>query len=168
LVISAGLKACTTYLVHPTSGSGPRFRSVDVEGNKNAALSAWVACLLTTEECTLTNTLGSRRRGDGAVARRRRGDGEGAVTSTRVRCQNVTKDDRSRAVGRLRGSVLLIAAGPAPRASRIAGRDFGARSISTHLEALEAMGARILPGPGHRLEVANGFKPASMYRMKPR
>ena len=29
--------------------------SVDVEGNKNAALPILAACLLTTEECTLTN-----------------------------------------------------------------------------------------------------------------
>jgi UDP-N-acetylglucosamine 1-carboxyvinyltransferase len=29
--------------------------SVDVEGNKNAALPLLAACMLTTEECTLTN-----------------------------------------------------------------------------------------------------------------
>src|SRR4029077_13153602 len=42
--------------------------------------------------------------------------------------------------------------------------DFPARrSIKTHLEALTAMGARVLPGSGHRLEVPDGLKPASIY-----
>jgi UDP-N-acetylglucosamine 1-carboxyvinyltransferase len=44
------------------------------------------------------------------------------------------------------------------------GGDFPARrSIKTHLEAMIAMGARVLPGSGHRLEVTNGLKPASLY-----
>src|SRR5262249_25337170 len=44
------------------------------------------------------------------------------------------------------------------------GGDFPARrTIATHLEALEAMGARQVAGAGHILEVPNGLKPASMY-----
>jgi UDP-N-acetylglucosamine 1-carboxyvinyltransferase len=39
----------------------------------------------------------------------------------------------------------------------------GAPSIATHLEALAAMGARDLGGPGHRLDVPDGLKPASIY-----
>ena len=150
---------------------GPRLSgSVDVEGNKNAALPLLAACLLTTEECTLTNM---PRIKDVEVMVQLLVDVgatvEGAGTSTlRVRCQNITKDEPDPAlVGRLRGSVLLIGPLLARRGRAhlaLPGGDFPARrSISTHLEALEAMGARILPGPGHRLEVANGFQPASMY-----
>ena len=44
------------------------------------------------------------------------------------------------------------------------GGDFPARrTISTHLEALVSMGARMLPGPGHELEAPDGLKPASIY-----
>src|SRR5262249_22303938 len=70
-------------------------------------------------------------------------------------------------VGRRRGSVLLIGPLLARRGSaRLAlpGGDFPARrSIATHLEALVAMGARLLPGPGHQIHVPNGLKPASFY-----
>jgi UDP-N-acetylglucosamine 1-carboxyvinyltransferase len=44
------------------------------------------------------------------------------------------------------------------------GGDFPARrSITTHVEALVAMGARVLPSAGHVLEAPEGLKPASMY-----
>jgi len=47
---------------------------------------------------------------------------------------------------------------------QLPGGDFPARrSIATHLDALALMGARILPGPGHQLEVPEGIKPASIY-----
>jgi UDP-N-acetylglucosamine 1-carboxyvinyltransferase len=89
-------------------------------------------------------------------------------TTLRIRCANVTKDEPdSTLVGRLRGSVLLL--GPLlARAGRAIvappGGDFPARrTIRTHLEALTAMGARVMPGAGHRLEVPNGLKPASIY-----
>src|SRR5205814_7322253 len=36
-------------------------------------------------------------------------------------------------------------------------------TIATHLEALEAMGARVVPGAGHDLETPDGLKPASLY-----
>jgi len=70
-------------------------------------------------------------------------------------------------VGRVRGSVLLLA----PLLARLGkarlappGGDFPARrSIGTHLEALQAMGATILDEPGHVLEAPEGLKPASIY-----
>src|SRR5262249_45883340 len=44
------------------------------------------------------------------------------------------------------------------------GGDFPARrTIATHLEALEAMGARQIDGAGHELDAPDGLKPASMY-----
>ena len=44
------------------------------------------------------------------------------------------------------------------------GGDFPARrTIGTHLEALQAMGARISDGPDHVLEAPDGLKSASMY-----
>src|SRR4029077_16466810 len=69
--------------------------------------------------------------------------------------------------GRIRGSVLLLGPLLARRGrARLAlpGGDFPARrSIATHRDALASMGARILPGPGHQLEVPDGIKPASIY-----
>src|SRR5215470_14798809 len=81
---------------------------VDVEGNKNAALPLLAACLLTTEECVLTNV---PRIGDVEVMARllidlgATIDGIG-TTTLRVRCELVTKDEPDAGlVGRLRGSV---------------------------------------------------------------
>ena len=84
---------------------------LSVEGNKNSALPLIAACLLTTDECVLTNVPGIRdvevlvdiMRGLGARV-------DGAGTSTlRITCDQVTTDTPDPAlVGRLRGSVLLL------------------------------------------------------------
>src|SRR5213079_536604 len=100
------------------------------------------ACLLTKEECVLSNM---PRIGDVEVMARllidlgAEVDGIG-TTTLRVRCANVNKDEPDGAlVGRLRGSVLLL--GPLlarrGRAQIVSpGGDFPARrSIATHLEA---------------------------------
>jgi UDP-N-acetylglucosamine 1-carboxyvinyltransferase len=144
--------------------------SVDVEGNKNSALPLLAACLLTTEECVLTNV---PRISDVEVMARllidlgATVDGIG-TTTLRVRCPEVVKDEPNPAlVGRLRGSVLLFGPLLARRGrARLAppGGDFPARrSISTHLEALTSMGARLVPHEGHALEVPDGLRPSSMY-----
>jgi UDP-N-acetylglucosamine 1-carboxyvinyltransferase len=143
---------------------------VDVEGNKNAALPLIAACLLTDEWCTLTNM---PRIADVEVMARLLLDLGAEVegigsTTLRIRCANVTKDEPdSTLVGRLRGSVLLMGPLLARRGRAIVappGGDFPARrTIKTHLEALIAMGARVIEGSGHRLEVADGLKPASLY-----
>src|SRR5947209_11341772 len=86
--------------------------TVEVEGNKNAALPLLAACLLTTEPCVLTNV---PRIGDVEVMARLLLDVGAEVegigsTTLRVRCQMLTKDEPDPAlVGRLRGSVLLLA-----------------------------------------------------------
>ncbi len=143
---------------------------VEVEGNKNAALPLLAACLLTTEECVLTNV---PRIGDVEVMARLLLDlgaeVEGIGSSTlRVRCARVVKDEPDGGlVGRLRGSVLLLG----PLLARLGrarlappGGDFPARrTIATHLDALRAMGARPVDGPGHCLEAADGLKPTSIY-----
>src|SRR5712691_3739369 len=144
--------------------------SVEVEGNKNAALPLLAACLLTTEECVLTNV---PRIGDVEVMARLLLDVgaevEGIGSSTlRVRCPEVVKDEPDAAlVGRLRGSVLLMGPLLARRGrARLAqpGGDFPARrTISTHLNALASMGARVTPSAGHDLEVPDGLKPTSIY-----
>ncbi|MSO46290.1 MAG: UDP-N-acetylglucosamine 1-carboxyvinyltransferase [Acidobacteria bacterium] len=144
--------------------------SVDVEGNKNSALPLLAACLLTTEECVLTNV---PRISDVDVMARLLVDLGATVdgigtTTLRVRCQTVLKDEPDPAlVGRLRGSVLLLGPLLARRGrARLAppGGDFPARrSLSTHLEALASMGARMVPHEGHGLEVPDGLKPASFY-----
>ena len=143
---------------------------VDVEGNKNAALPLIAACLLTDEWCTLSNV---PRIADVEVMTRLLLDLGAEVegigsTTLRIRCVNVTKDEPdSTLVGRLRGSVLLLG----PLLARVGraivappGGDFPARrTIKTHLEALVAMGARVMPGSGHRIEVPDGLKAASIY-----
>jgi UDP-N-acetylglucosamine 1-carboxyvinyltransferase len=143
---------------------------VSVEGNKNAALPLLAACLLTTEECVLTNVpiiidvdvmarllidLGAEVGGIG-------------TSTLRIRCREIVKDEPDQTmVGRLRGSVLL--AGPLlARRGRVKlappGGDFPARrSLSTHLEALSRMGVRQTEASGHHLEAPQGLKPASQY-----
>src|SRR5215813_5374974 len=144
--------------------------SVEVEGNKNSALPLLAACLLTTQECVLTNV---PRISDVEVMARllldlgAEVDGIGSTT-LRIRCPDVTRDEPDGAlVGRLRGSVLLLGPLLARRGrAQLAppGGDFPARrTIATHLEALEAMGARKVAGPGHVLEVPGGLKPTSIY-----
>lgn len=144
--------------------------AVAVEGNKNAALPLLAACLLTTEECVLHNV---PRISDVNVMAQLLMDVGSEVhglgtTTLRIRTPKVTKDEPDPAlVGRVRGSVLLLA----PLLARLGtarlappGGDFPARrSIGTHLEALEAMGATILDEPGHVLDARDGLKPASIY-----
>jgi UDP-N-acetylglucosamine 1-carboxyvinyltransferase len=144
--------------------------AVDVEGNKNSALPLLAACLLTTEECVLSNV---PRIGDVEVMARllldlgAEVDGIGSTT-LRIRCPEVRKDEPDGTlVGRLRGSVLLLGPLLARKGSaRLAppGGDFPARrTITMHLQSLEAMGARQVPGPGHLLEAPNGLSAASIY-----
>ncbi|OFV90106.1 MAG: UDP-N-acetylglucosamine 1-carboxyvinyltransferase [Acidobacteria bacterium RIFCSPLOWO2_12_FULL_65_11] len=144
---------------------------VEVEGNKNAALPLLAACLLTTKECVLTNV---PRIGDVEVMARLLVDlgakVEGIGTTTlRVRCPEIVKDEPDGTmVGRLRGSVLLLGPLLARRGrAQLAppGGDFPARrSISTHLDALVSMGARVTPrSAGHEIDVPSGLKPASIY-----
>jgi UDP-N-acetylglucosamine 1-carboxyvinyltransferase len=144
--------------------------SVEVEGNKNSALPLLAACLLTTEECVLTNV---PRISDLEVMARLVLDLGGEVegigsTTLRVRCPTIVKDEPDGAlVGRLRGSVLLLGPLLARRGrAKLAppGGDFPARrTISTHLEALAGMGVRAVPGPGHELEAPDGLQATSIY-----
>ena len=141
-----------------------------VEGNKNSALPLIAACLLTDQECVLENVprirdvevLAYLLRGLGAQV-----DGVGTPT-LRIRCDRVSGNTPDPAlVGRVRGSVLLL--GPLLArcgSARLAppGGDFPARrTISTHLQALVAMGAVIVDGPGHALDAPAGLAGASMY-----
>ena len=144
--------------------------AVAVEGNKNAALPLLAACLLTTDECVLHNV---PRIGDVEVMARLLLDLGAEVegigsTTLRVRCPSIVKDEPDAGlVGRLRGSVLLL--GPLlarKRSARLAapGGDFPARrTIGTHLDALVAMGAQVVGGTGHQLEVPGGLQPTSIY-----
>ena len=144
--------------------------TVEVEGNKNAALPLLAACLLTQEACVLHNV---PRIGDVEVMARLLLDLGAEVegigsTTLRIRCPSVLKDEPDPAlVGRLRGSVLLLGPLLARRgAARLAppGGDFPARrTIGTHLDALISMGARVVDAPGHQLEVPEGLKPTSIY-----
>ena len=143
---------------------------VDIEGNKNAALPLMAACLLTDQPCVLTNV---PRIADVEVMARLLLDLGAEVqgigsTTLRIQCRDVLKHEPDSAlVGRLRGSVLLLGPLLARRGkAHVAppGGDFPARrSIRTHIEALSAMGAQVVEGTGHRLEVPDGLRPASIY-----
>lgn len=144
--------------------------SLDVEGNKNAALPLLAACLLTDEPCTLSNV---PRIGDVRVmADLLHGLGaevEGIGTTTlRVRCAEVRgAEPDPRLVGRLRGSVLLVG----PLLARLGratlappGGDFpGRRTLAAHLQALRAMGVRYEVGERHLFEAPDGLAAASFY-----
>jgi UDP-N-acetylglucosamine 1-carboxyvinyltransferase len=144
--------------------------SVAVEGNKNSALPLIAACLLTDEECVISNVPRIRDvevlltilRGIGVEVQ-----GEGTPT-LRIRCRTVTSDRPDPVlVGKLRGSVLLLGPLLARRgAARLAppGGDFPTRrTITTHLQALIALGAVPVDEPGHALDAPSGLAGASFY-----
>jgi UDP-N-acetylglucosamine 1-carboxyvinyltransferase len=143
---------------------------LSVDGNKNSALPLMAACMLTDQECVLTNVpqirdvavLSQLMTGLGATV-------TGVGTSTlRITCDKVTSDRPDAAlVGKLRGSVLLLGPLLARRGSaRLAppGGDFPARRlITTHLQALGELGAVALDEPGYSLEAPKGLRGASFY-----
>ena len=144
--------------------------AITVEGNKNSALPLLVACLLTDQECVITNV--PRIRDVEVLIELMRGLGatvEGAGTSTvRVRCPSIaTNRPDPILVGKLRGSVLLL--GPLLArlgSARLAppGGDFPTRrTISTHVQALLALGAVEVDEPGHALDAPHGLRGASFY-----
>jgi UDP-N-acetylglucosamine 1-carboxyvinyltransferase len=151
-------------------GGRPISGSIEVEGNKNAALPLLAACLLTTEECVLSNM---PRIGDVEVMAKLLTELGAEVhglgtTTMRVRCREIkTSEPSKELVGKLRGSVLLL--GPLlARTGRavlsMPGGDFPARrTIGTHVEALVNLGARVLSSSGHALEAPRGLHAASMY-----
>ncbi len=145
--------------------------TIRVGGNKNAALPLIAACLLTDEECVLTNV---PRISDVDVMVRLLTDlgaeVDGVGTSTlRIRCAKVERDEPQ---SRARGAAARAPCCCSARCSRGAGRarlappggDFPARrTIAMHLNALKAMGAQELEGEGHVLEAPGGLSGASMY-----
>lgn len=141
-----------------------------VEGNKNAALPLIVACLLTDQECVLSNV--PRIRDVDVLLELLRGLGatvNGAGTGTlRIQCASISGDHPDPVlVGKLRGSVLLL--GPLLArygSARLAqpGGDFPTRrTIATHLQALVQLGAVQVDEPGHALDAPNGLAGASFY-----
>ena len=143
---------------------------ITVEGNKNAALPLMAACLLTDQACVLTNVPRIRDVDVMAALLADLGaDVDGVGSSTLgICCRTITKDEPDAAlVGRLRGSVLLL--GPLlarrGRACLAApGGDFPTRrTLSTHVQALTAMGARPAEGAGLTLDAQDGLRPVSIY-----
>jgi UDP-N-acetylglucosamine 1-carboxyvinyltransferase len=144
--------------------------AVAVEGNKNSALPLIAACLLTEEQCVISNVPRIRDvevlleiiQALGATV-------EGRGTSTlRIKCESITSERPDPVlVGKLRGSVLLLGPLLARRgAARLAppGGDFPARrTISTHIQALMALGAILVDEPGHALDAPDGLTAASFY-----
>jgi UDP-N-acetylglucosamine 1-carboxyvinyltransferase len=144
--------------------------AVAVEGNKNSALPLIAACLLTDEECEISNVPRIRDVevlldllcGLGATV-------QGAGTSIlKIRCSAISTDRPDPVlVGKLRGSVLLLGPLLARHGSaRLAapGGDFPARrTIATHVQALIALGAVVVDEPGHALDAPDGLTGASFY-----
>ena len=146
---------------------------LEVEGNKNSALPLLAACLLTEEPCVLTNV--PRINDVQVMANLLSGLGANVsgVGTTELTVQSAeplgNEPDRS-LVGRLRGSVLLCGPLLARCGSvRLAppGGDFPTRrTLSAHLQALEAMGVKRRRDDGdvdYVLEAPDGLQPASVY-----
>ena len=105
--------------------------TVAVEGNKNSALPLIAACLLSDEECVLTNVPRIRDvdvlleiiRGLGATV-------QGAGTSTlRIRCDSITTE-RPDPGARREAARLRAAARPAPGAARLRAAGAAGRRLS--------------------------------------
>ena len=144
--------------------------SIDVDGNKNAALPVLAACLLTDQPCEILNV--PQIRDVGVMVQLLEGLGAEISmrdkTTLRVCCRTVTTDEPDPTlVGRLRGSVLLVG----PLLARMGtvrlappGGDFPARrTINSHLQALRGMGVSDRSNGAHALAAADGLKPASIY-----
>jgi UDP-N-acetylglucosamine 1-carboxyvinyltransferase len=122
--------------------------SIAVSGSKNSVLPLMAACLLTDEECILTNvpdikdveTMAEIFKDLGCKVDRQ----DHQLT---IKADNLTKHNPDPAkVGKFRGSVLLIGALLA-RLGKVSlpfpgGDKIGKRPIDTHVEALEALGAK--------------------------
>lgn len=143
---------------------------VTVEGNKNAALPLIVASLLTTEPVTLHNVPRIRDvdvlldllEGLGSSVE---GRGTGTLT-LRGPARPASRPDGT-LVGRVRASLLLM--GPLlARAGHVdlapPGGDFPSRrTLSTHVKALVALGARPMEGDAHAFDAPDGLRGASFY-----
>lgn len=143
---------------------------VTVEGNKNAALPLLVASLLTTEPVTLHNVprisdvdvLLDLLRGLGSTVQ---GQGTNTIVLRGAERPGATPDPQL--VGRVRASMLLM--GPLlARNGEVQlappGGDFPSRrTLATHVQALTALGARAIDGPGHAFAAPEGLRGASFY-----
>lgn len=127
---------------------------VRVEGNKNAALPLLVASLLTDAPVTLHNVPRIRDVDvllDILEGLGTRVEGRGTTTLTLQTTMLATTEPDGELVGRLRGSVLLLgpllARGGAARLVSPGGDFPSRRTIATHLQVLEALGAAIAARP---------------------
>jgi UDP-N-acetylglucosamine 1-carboxyvinyltransferase len=151
-------------------GGRPLEGVITVEGNKNAALPLIVASLLTTDPVTLHNV--PRIRDVDVLLDLLEGLGsrsEGRGTSTLIlhgpERPGTAPDPLL--VGRVRASMLLMGPLLARRgAVQLAppGGDFPSRrTLSTHVQALTALGARQVDGAAHAFEAPEGLAGASFY-----
>jgi UDP-N-acetylglucosamine 1-carboxyvinyltransferase len=155
-------------------GGRPLAGRVAVEGNKNAALPLLAAAVLTSEPCRFHNVPRIRDVGVMLDLLRSLGaevEGQG-TTSVTVTCRTIRSSEPDPTlVGRLRGSVLLLGSLTARTGRAILGQpggDFPARrTITTHLQALRAMGATVTESvTGHLVESPHGLSGASIYLLE--
>ena len=151
-------------------GGRPLEGVVTVEGNKNAALPLIVASLLTTDAVTLHNVPRIRDvdvlldllEGLGSSVA---GRGTGTLILRAADVPGTTPD--AVLVGRVRASMLLMGPLLARRgAVNLAppGGDFPSRrTLTTHVQALEAFGARQVDGAAHAFDAPQGLRGASFY-----
>ena len=151
-------------------GGRPLEGVVTVEGNKNAALPLIVASLLTTGPVTLRNVPRIRDvdvlldliEGLGSTVE---GRGTGTLVLRGPERPGTTPDPAL--VGRVRASMLLMGPLLARRGEvQLAppGGDFPSRrTLSTHVQALTAFGARPVEGAAHAFEAPDGLQGASFY-----
>ncbi len=143
---------------------------ITVEGNKNAALPLIVATLLTTEPVTLHNVPRIRDvdvlldllEGLGSTV-----EGRGTSTLTLRGAERPGTTPDPILVGRVRASLLLMGPLLARRGEvhlAAPGGDFPSRrTLSTHVQALTALGARAIAGTAHAFDTPEGLRGASFY-----
>ncbi len=149
---------------HPISGT------IKASGNKNSALPAIAATLLSEKPTTLQNVpmigdvlaLFNIIEEMGAKVSLNQQENSASVDTSKIRVAEI----KSELCRRLRGSILLAAPLlyrckevelPFPGGDRI-----GRRRIDTHLLALEQLGAKIEVGSGIRITAPNGLSGAEI------
>ena len=144
-------------------GGTPLTGEIPVAANKNAVLPMMAACLLTNQDCYIDNVPGIADVSTMIALLQELGAQVETLPGNRLRinCSSVSSHEPSaELVERMRASIVLM--GPLlARFGRVSmhhpgGDAIGTRSIRTHIQALEAMGAEVETHDNYYCGQANG------------
>lgn len=140
-------------------GGKPLEGEISVAGSKNAVLPLMAACLLTEEECLLSNVPEIEDVKTMAEAMRRLGAFvEFAGDKLKIRASNpIVSEPDEELVVKFRGSVLflgsLLARTGRVKLPKSGGDKIGVRTIEPHLSGLRQLGAVVDDSEGYNLKV---------------